>query len=604
MRQPLRRMNPLVRAIHWRPAVLVSRRPGKRLYVVVGTCWLGGGPVRGGGISICDMCSPVSVVVTVLSFPRASRGCLVIPKGRVADVVAGKRIGSETFRVPWKQTKLSRGLDPQQQHLSGFHRVSHCMRHAHAAIRLSSLNTLSHPSSLDPRMPPHTLPLAPMLCGPRASQSLPHTLLVFGRHTTQTMANAYYVTRHMNKGGDVHGEIFYSERDASAQFDRYDNGPYATAVWDHQAKELQYYPGRTQQYYVTRHLDFGNVTADIYESKAEALNKFADFDGGPVAAAVYNKEIKELKYSGARGTRPEEMQKWVREHSSISKEEREEMKEWVMRTLPTMTEINCTGRDDKSFLSCSPEGSVALYTHNNGSGRQLWKLEKVQNKSADPKNDNVYYIKVSGGTRAGEEFLSTNYEGGVSLYSSDTGTGRQQWELIKDTSKISGDIFSIKVHGGTRSGEDFLSASNTGYKIFLFHEVNGSGRQLWRLPNFELDKEEEPIVIHSIDWKLMSIIPGGRGTFNSIKVGRIDKSVTTVNRTKSFNASVSAGFSAFGASASSSVSTAISKSVTTVNETTMMTERISEQTDEAWDVTKYVWMIVLEGVLLLVRCGF
>ena len=44
-------MNPRVRASHWRPAVLVSRRPGKRLYVIVGTYQRDCATLLGGGSS-------------------------------------------------------------------------------------------------------------------------------------------------------------------------------------------------------------------------------------------------------------------------------------------------------------------------------------------------------------------------------------------------------------------------------------------------------------------------------------------------------------------------------------------------------------------------
>ena len=52
----------------------------------------------------------------------------------------------------------------------------------------------------------------------------------------------YFVTRHIN-WGNVSGEIFYSEAEASARFDEYKDGPYATGMWDAQLNQLNYYGG-------------------------------------------------------------------------------------------------------------------------------------------------------------------------------------------------------------------------------------------------------------------------------------------------------------------------------------------------------------------------
>ena len=94
----------------------------------------------------------------------------------------------------------------------------------------------------------------------------------------------------------------------------------------------------------------------------------------------------------------------------------------------------------------------------------------------------MYTIKVSGGTYKSEKFLSTNQNGDVSLWSKDTDSGRQHWELVK----VGPDTYNIKVYGGTNKGEVFLSSAHEGWKVFLFHEDNGSGRQQWTISNLGL----------------------------------------------------------------------------------------------------------------------
>ena len=50
----------------------------------------------------------------------------------------------------------------------------------------------------------------------------------------------YFVTRHIN-WNYVAGEIFYSEAEASARFDEYNGGRWATGVWNAQLNQLNYY---------------------------------------------------------------------------------------------------------------------------------------------------------------------------------------------------------------------------------------------------------------------------------------------------------------------------------------------------------------------------
>ena len=69
----------------------------------------------------------------------------------------------------------------------------------------------------------------------------------------------------------------------------------------------------TAKYYVTHHITYGDVKGNIYASEGEALARFAELDGGNLAAAVWDESLRELKYYGARGQRPAEMMEWARE---------------------------------------------------------------------------------------------------------------------------------------------------------------------------------------------------------------------------------------------------------------------------------------------------
>ena len=62
---------------------------------------------------------------------------------------------------------------------------------------------------------------------------------------------------------------------------------------------------------MTRHITWGNVAGDIYNSEKEAFARFAELDGGSYAAVVWDEQLTELKYYGGRETRLEEMKEWI-----------------------------------------------------------------------------------------------------------------------------------------------------------------------------------------------------------------------------------------------------------------------------------------------------
>lgn len=80
----------------------------------------------------------------------------------------------------------------------------------------------------------------------------------------------------------------------------------------------------------------------------------------------------------------------------------------------------------KNFLSCNGSGkTVDLWTSEDGSGRQLWKLARS--------DEGWFTIEVFGGVGGSRKFLSCRDDGGlVDLWDSEDGSGRQQWLLVPE----------------------------------------------------------------------------------------------------------------------------------------------------------------------------
>ncbi|MGQ7853803.1 ETX/MTX2 family pore-forming toxin [Pedobacter sp. WC2501] len=87
-------------------------------------------------------------------------------------------------------------------------------------------------------------------------------------------------------------------------------------------------------------------------------------------------------------------------------------------------------------------------------------------------------IIIDRGVTTNKKFLSSTDIGHlVDLYHEDDASGRQRW-ILEDT----GDgYFSFKVYGGITNNKKFLSALSTGTLIDLYHEIDLSGRQKWSL---------------------------------------------------------------------------------------------------------------------------
>lgn len=80
-----------------------------------------------------------------------------------------------------------------------------------------------------------------------------------------------------------------------------------------------------------------------------------------------------------------------------------------------------TDRHVCDHLATSGSGQVSAWWGDDRSGRQRWILE--------PLGGNVHRIRISGGTNAGETYLSCTDGNLVDLFDRDDGSGRQRWTL-------------------------------------------------------------------------------------------------------------------------------------------------------------------------------
>lgn len=87
---------------------------------------------------------------------------------------------------------------------------------------------------------------------------------------------------------------------------------------------------------------------------------------------------------------------------------------------------------NRNFFRGDHDGNVHMTSDDYDAGNEKWFLQKVPEGLSDYPNE--YYIKISGGVRAGETFLSTSDNGNPDLYDKDDDTGRQRWIIKEYTS--------------------------------------------------------------------------------------------------------------------------------------------------------------------------
>lgn len=134
---------------------------------------------------------------------------------------------------------------------------------------------------------------------------------------------------------------------------------------------------------------------------------------------------------------------------------------------------------NRNLLSCTDDGTVVnLWAGDDKSGRQKWQFTRVEGY------DDVYNIRVVDGVYSSRKYLSATPDGdSVNLWSEDDGSGRQRWKVIP-VKKYSGySTYLIEVYDGVWSGRKYLSCSEDGTIVNLWGEDDGSGRQIWSIPD-------------------------------------------------------------------------------------------------------------------------
>lgn len=134
---------------------------------------------------------------------------------------------------------------------------------------------------------------------------------------------------------------------------------------------------------------------------------------------------------------------------------------------------------DRNLLSCTDDGTVVnLWDKDDGSGRQKWQFTLVKGYS------DVYNIRIVNGVYSSRTYLSATPDGdSVNLWNEDDGSGRQRWKLIPVKNSSGCTTYLIKVYDGVWSDRKYLSCSSDGTIINLWPEDDGSGRQIWSIPD-------------------------------------------------------------------------------------------------------------------------
>jgi len=147
---------------------------------------------------------------------------------------------------------------------------------------------------------------------------------------------------------------------------------------------------------------------------------------------------------------------------------------------------------NNKYLSCTSDGGkVDLYHKDDNSGRQQWKLKQL---SMSGKNAVYNITPFDGIFGSNKKIFSCTWDGKkVDLYHKDDGSGRQRWVFIPNgrDPKSNQPVFNIRVLRGVDNGRVWLSCTDNGKLVDLYHRDDGSGRQKW--------------VVTPVDMKIVSI---------------------------------------------------------------------------------------------------
>ncbi len=145
---------------------------------------------------------------------------------------------------------------------------------------------------------------------------------------------------------------------------------------------------------------------------------------------------------------------------------------------------------NRSLLSCGPDGTVNLWDHDDGSGRQRWVLRALGNSG--PQQLPTYAIDVYGGiSNANNDSLGVaSDQRTVKLLGPGSGSGNQNllWYMMPVSTGSPDQPVSLYNLIPVTMPDSFLSCSEDGAVVDIWNEDDGSGRQRWQLegPHFDV----------------------------------------------------------------------------------------------------------------------
>ncbi|CAD7930264.1 unnamed protein product, partial [Amoebophrya sp. A25] len=161
----------------------------------------------------------------------------------------------------------------------------------------------------------------------------------------------------------------------------------------------------------------------------------------------------------------------------------EEVQNWEGTgiTIEAMGDVS----GDRKYLSTNNDGTAMdLWSAVGPEGRQQWSIVKggsVESNPGSRRYETWYHIMVYGGVTGDNKYLSSNNDGSlVDLWTQDDGSGRQRWRIWQPESCNEPRCVRIRVFGGVEKRKNLLSASPDGTNVDLWYG-DETMRQRWRL---------------------------------------------------------------------------------------------------------------------------